>query len=219
MTVLMGIDLSASCTAAIAVPLDWSGNWTRTVWTCAGEGLPRSASDRERAVRTESIGIAMAEFAVGQGVTDAYVESYAFSRDTAAHTIAEVGGVVRLYLLQAGVNLHTTQLATARKLLLGYVPNKKALPKCTSIKTVIMHALQAAGAPFCSPDVGDAFVAVNLPLSELGGYALVQEPKATSARGRPPCGPKSSRTSLKPAASLRANRRNRRPIPNTTEAP
>jgi hypothetical protein len=218
MTVLMGVDLSASCTAAIAVPLDWNGDWKRAICTWAGEGLPRSASDRERALRTENIGIAIAEFAVSQGVTDAYLESYAFSRDTAAHTIAEVGGVVRLYLLQAGVNLHTTQLATARKLFLGTVPTKKTLPRGVTVKDVILSTLHAAGAPFTSKDVADAFVAVNLALSERGAYALVQEPRVTSATARMPRGRNQTAKRQKPLA-VACGALGGKVIPDTTEVP
>jgi hypothetical protein len=45
MTVLLGIDLSATCTAAIAVPLDRGGDWRRVTWTKAGS-KPRGKMGR-----------------------------------------------------------------------------------------------------------------------------------------------------------------------------
>lgn len=187
MTVLLGVDLSATCTAAIAVPLDWGGDWRRVAWTKAGSKLHRDSTDSERALRTESIGIALATFAKDRGVSQAFLESYAFGQDTAAHTLGEIGGVVRLYLLQTGVELHTSQMGTARKLLLGSVPTKQTLPEGTTIKDVILRTLQDSGAPFFGEeyyDVADAFVAANFGLSELGGLALVQAPVVAPAVAR-----------------------------------
>jgi hypothetical protein len=107
------------------------------------------------------------KFAERTGATEAWIESYAFSRKTAAHTLGELGGVVRLELVRAGVRLRTAQLSTARALLLGKVPRSDAGVACYT-------ALRAAGAPFETADEAAAFCAVQLGLAEMGGYFFGQ---------------------------------------------
>jgi hypothetical protein len=160
MTVLLGLDLSTRAAAAVAVPATWDGVWSRTTSIVVGEALRRDATDEERARRTETIAARLVAFASSQGATEAWIEGYAFSRQTAAHTLAELGGVVRLELVRAGVDVRTANISTARKLLLGRVPRQDA-------KAAAQSALFAAGAPRAwSADECDAFVACNFGLSE-----------------------------------------------------
>jgi hypothetical protein len=144
------------------VPLDWDGDFRRVQTIVVGERLLRGASDAERARRCESIACQLVAFARGQQVVEAWIESYAFAQRTSAHTLAEVGGCVRLELLRAGVAIRTANIGTARKLLLGRLPRKGA-------KYAAHAALHAAGSPAWSLDQADAFVAANLGLSEHAG--------------------------------------------------
>lgn len=162
MTVLMGLDLSATRAAACAVPLDWDGEFRRVCTHIVGEGLPRDASDEQRARRCERIAGELVAFARTCGVHEAWLEGYAYSRNTAAHTLAEVGGVVRLELVRGGIAIHTANMSSARKLLLGKLPAKGA-------KHAAHAALHAAGSPAWSLDEADAFVCANLGLSEHAG--------------------------------------------------
>lgn len=167
MTVLLGLDLSVTAAAAVAVPLNWAGDFRRVSSIVVGERLRRDATDAERARRCETIATRIVGFARSAGATHAVIEGYAFSRADAAHTLGELGGVVRLELVRAGLELRTANVGTARKLLLGKVPRSDA-------KVAVFAALRAAGATFQTPDEADAFAAVNLTLADLGGFAFAQ---------------------------------------------
>ena len=168
MTVLLGLDLSVTAAAAVAVPLDYEGDFARVASVVIGEKLRRDATDVERARRTETIAARLVRFALENRCSIAYVESYAFGQRTAAHTLGEVGGVVRLELVRAGLDVRTANIGSARKLLLGRVPRQDA-------KIAVAEALRAAGAPLdWSLDVTDAMACANLGLSMLGGYCFAQ---------------------------------------------
>jgi hypothetical protein len=86
---------------------------------------------------------------------------------TSAHSLGEVGGVVRLELVRAGLDIRTANMGSARKLLLGKVARADA-------KMAVYAALRAAGAPFETADETDAMCAANWGLSELGGFCFAQ---------------------------------------------
>jgi hypothetical protein len=170
---LIGLDLSATAAAACAVPLGWGGDFRRVHTVVVGERLRRDATDAERARRCESIARRLVAFARAHSVFEAWTESYAYAQRTSAHTLAEVGGCVRLELLRAGVAIRTANIGTARKLLLGKLPRREA-------KRAVHAALSAAGSPAWSLDEADAFVAANLGLSEhAGAWCFAQPPEAT----------------------------------------
>lgn len=164
---ILGLDLSTRAAAAVAVPQDWDGRWSRVRSLVVGEPLRRDATDPERARRCESIALPIVAFARTHVVTSVWIEGYAFSQATAAHTLAEVGGVVRLELVRAGFAIRTANMSTARKLLLGKVPRKGA-------KDAVVATLRAAGATFETADEADAYCCANLGLYELGGYFFGQ---------------------------------------------
>jgi hypothetical protein len=133
------------------------------VRTClVGERLRPESTDEERARRCEIIARQMLAFAHANQVGEAWIEGYAFAQRTSAHTLAEVGGCVRLELMRAGTAIRTANMGTARKLLLGRLPRNGA-------KYAAHAALHAAGAPPWTLDEADAFVAANLGLSEHAG--------------------------------------------------
>lgn len=165
---ILGIDLGTRITAAVAVPLDWVGHWPLVATLTAGSPLHRDASDLDRVQRTADIAERVVAFARMHAPVIAYIESYGFAQHTAAHTLGELGGVVRLELVRAGVEIRTANMGSARKLLLGKVPRK-------DVKVAVFSALHAAGAPFGSLDLADAFVAANWGLSESGAFAFVQQ--------------------------------------------
>lgn len=170
MTVLLGIDLGTRACAAVACPTDWDGQWNRVRSIVVGEPLRRDASDVERARRTETIAGQLVRFARETDASVAVVESYAYSRMTAAHTLGELGGVVRLELVRAGLEVRTVNIGSARKLLLGKVPRSDAGIACYT-------ALRAAGATFGTADEAAAFTVLNVALADAGGYCF-----ATGAR-------------------------------------
>lgn len=173
---LLGLDLSTRAAAGVLVPQDWDGQWSRVRSIITGEPLRRDARDVERARRTETVAAQLVAFAKLHGVTSAWIESYAYGQRTAAHTLGELGGVVRLELVRAGIEIRTANMSTARKLLLGKVPTRtsKDEPGRPTAKEAVQAALRAAGAPAWTPDEADAYVCANLGLSELGGFFFGQ---------------------------------------------
>jgi hypothetical protein len=164
---IAGLDLSTRAAAMVTVPQNWDGCWSRVDSLVVGEPLQRCASDAVRARRTETIAARLVAFAQAQGVTSVWIEGYAFNQATAAHTLAELGGVVRLELVRAGLEVRTANMSTARKLLLGKVPRSGA-------KDAVVATLRAAGATFATADEADAYCCANLGLSELGGFFFGQ---------------------------------------------
>ena len=167
MTVLLGLDLSLTAAAAVAVPLDWDGDWSRVHSVVVGEPLHRTATDAERARRTETIASRLVAFAQAERATTAFIEGYAYGLRTSAHSLGELGGVVRLELVRAGVEIRTANMGSSRRMLLGACPKKGA-------KVAVYSTLRAAGATFETLDESDAFTCANFGLSELGGYCFCQ---------------------------------------------
>lgn len=182
---LMGLDLSATASACCIVPVTWGGDWSRIATGTVGESLSRDATDEQRAIRCGTIAAELVKLAIFHGVTDAWIEGYAFFQRTSAHTLAEVGGVVRLELVRAGIRIHTANMGSARKLLLGKCPSKVA-------KVAAHRALRAAGSPLWSLDESDAFVCANYGLSELPGafcFVTAEPPPKPRKRKAAACAP------------------------------
>lgn len=179
MTVLMGLDLSARASAAVVVPATWDGDWKRTHSLLHAVPISEGAGDEERARRTGNIAACILLLAREHGVTDAWIEGYAFSMQSrSVYTLGEIGGVVRLELVRAGISIHTANMGTARKLLLGKAPRKGA-------KVAAANALRAAGSPAWTLDESDAFVCANLGLSEhAGAFCFCQAAPPELKKGR-----------------------------------
>jgi hypothetical protein len=171
---VLGLDLSTRAAALVAVPANWNGDWSLVRRLVIGEPLPRGASDHDRALRTMRIADQSIEFARDYHVGSAWFESYAYGGSTNAHTLGELGGVVRARFVQAGIPIYSANMSSARKLLLGRIPRGKG-----AVKAAVYRTLRGAGAELgpsaTAYDVGDAFVCANWGLSELGCYCFVQE--------------------------------------------
>jgi hypothetical protein len=169
--VLAGLDLSLTASGVAIASTNWDGVWTRVSTLTVGFDLVRGSTDRERAIRCAGI----AEKVIGMlrynKVSKVYLESYAFSGSTQAHSLGELGGVVKHRLLTEGYQFSTANMSTARKLLLGKVPR-------SGVKMQVKATLEAAGAPRSwTDDERDAFVCLNWGLSDhAGAFCLAQEP-------------------------------------------
>lgn len=168
MTVL-GIDPSLRATAVAGLPLDWApGDFSAVRTTVVGRALPKTASEHDRIDRLRFIADEVLAFAAKVGATSAFIESYAYGKGTQAHSLAELGGHLRVRLREAGIAVHTANMSAARKLLLGRCPKNDA-------KVAIFSALRAAGWQVTTLDESDAFCAANFGLSELGKVAMMME--------------------------------------------
>jgi Holliday junction resolvasome RuvABC endonuclease subunit len=176
MTTILGLDLSVRAAAAVSVPLAWDGDWQQVKSMVVGEPLREDATDTERARRCETIAMRIVAFSRATGVTIALIENYAFSRrSSSVHKLAELGGIVKLELVRAGIDLQRANMSATRKFLCG------TIHRGTNPKVAVHQALRAAGAHFETLDESDAFCAANWGLSEEGGYCLCQNEPSLSA--------------------------------------
>ena len=171
MATILGLDLSTRGTAAVAVPVSWDGEWRRVHTLKCGAALHRCSSDDERAARLAKIASQVVRFAQVQNVTEAWLESYAYSRQGAAHTLGELGGVVRVALAREGIALHTAQMGTARKLVLGHVPKGRDIVKALVKATWASAGFVLGG---IDDDLADAMTCANMGLAEAGGFCFCQ---------------------------------------------
>lgn len=172
MSAVLGLDLSRRFAAAVAVPKAWAGDWKRVHSIVEGAVLELAATDEERISLIERIAQSIVAFARAHECTDAWIESYAFAQVTGAYTLGELGGVVRLELKRAGINIYRANIGTARKLLLGKIPRGKGLAKIAVVRT-----LQAAGARFETVDENEAMVCANFGLAHHKGAHFFASPE------------------------------------------
>ncbi len=157
-----GIDLSLTGTGAIALSGDWDRDWRRVERASHGRSLPKSASVREVTHRLRDVSRDVARWIVDQRVTHVFVESAITARAFNIVPLSELRGAFRVVLLeQAGLDPVFVNQSTARKKLLGKLPQKDR-------KQHVIEALKAAGADFEDGDQFDAFCAANAELEGLG---------------------------------------------------
>jgi Holliday junction resolvasome RuvABC endonuclease subunit len=162
-----GLDLSLTSTGMVALPLRWGRDWSRVAVERAGGSCRKDALESERITRIKSIRDAVVAFVFLHGVRVAVIEQYAFTSDHGhAHALGELGGAVKLALLEHHVELAVVSPATARKCF-GKQPRKDA-------KIWAHQRLYACGAPHSwTGDQLDAFVVANNWLAENEGDAIV----------------------------------------------
>jgi Holliday junction resolvasome RuvABC endonuclease subunit len=163
---VVGVDASATGTAVVVVPVAWDGDWSRITHRRVGYSVPRTAGELARIRRLDAIRRAALELAAAAPrPVVAGVEGYAYAQQQAAHTLGEVGGAVRLALLEAGVaEVLTPAPNSARAVLLELVP-----PEGQRAKAAVAQRLRLDGAPaHWSLDAYDAMAVANWTLAECG---------------------------------------------------
>ena len=172
---VMGVDLSLTGLGLCVIPSDWGVDWSRVRSERHGYGLPRDASSEALIVRRQQLGEACVRFARRHDVSSIWIESYAYAQRHSAHSLGELGGVVKHELArQLSLHPNTAQLSSARKLVLGKLSRDSGLTRKRIHDTVA-----SLGARFESRDEIDAWVAANWGMAELGLYAVTapEEPK------------------------------------------
>jgi len=165
--VILGIDASLKATGLVTVPLDFRGrgDWGRVTSRTLGWSLPSGSTDHRKIDRLRAIVDGTLDFARSHGCSEAWIESYAFGKNTAAHALGEVVGCLKLALRTQGINVRTAPLSSARKALIGYVPKSGA-------KQAVHDFLVAQGAEFPTGDAYDAMCAAHYGLHVLGGFSF-----------------------------------------------
>lgn len=166
--IVLGLDLSLRSTGMVALPADWALDWSRVRVGVAGRPLKDDAPVETQLARLAEIRDGVVAFARETGASVAYVLGYAYNKAQVSRLAAagELGGVVKLGLIEAGIAVEVVVESRARTLL-GKAPRKDA-------KLWATQRLVAAGAPRAwLQDQLDALVAANWGVSEHGGRALI----------------------------------------------
>ena len=116
--------------------------------------------------RLDWIGNRVRTFAQANGVTNVFVEGYAFGSQNAREALAELGGVVKHDLYTMHLLVTPIVAASARKTLLGKVPSKKT--SGIAVKDYVNEKLARMGAKFDTMDEGDAYIIANAGRAALG---------------------------------------------------
>ena len=149
------------------MPKRWGLDWQRVRVSVCGETLTKDATEHERIGRLIRNRNHIIAFARQWGCRIAVVEEYAFNaRGSQAHSLGENGGVVKVALIDSGIDVFTASPRSAIQLL-GKQPRKDS-------KEWAHKQLLAAGAPaWWTGDQLDAFIIANHHLSQTGGDALM----------------------------------------------
>lgn len=175
--VAMGIDASLTGTGLVAVPFNWGLDWSKVARCKLGLQLSKGSSELERMKRIDFICTGMMKFAEVNGVTDVFMEGYAFAAPQRAHGLGEIGGnLKRDVLIGMGLPLTVVPVATARTVLGKFskgVPKlrrQKGDPKPLTIKDQVHVVLRRVGLPLLwDGDETDAWVVANYGLSGIEG--------------------------------------------------
>lgn len=165
--VVVGLDLSLRAAAAARVTLPWDGDLEDVITRVVGQDLSAGSEPEAYARRLDLIATAIADFC--EGADAVYVEEYAFSSmSKRAHSLGEVGGVVKLELFRrSGRSPTPVTASTARKTMLQKLPR-------AGVKPFTMRNVRRLGPPAnkWTEDQIDAFVTMNHGVMLEGGVAL-----------------------------------------------
>jgi len=169
--VILGIDLSLRGLALFACPVDWDMRWERTKAVTLSVPLRKDATQREQIDRLRMLALDVRTFAIRVGTTHAVVESYAFNMSTMAHSLGELGGVVKLELMrECGIVCGVVNQSSARKFVYGQCPPRGMTD--TARKRWLLEPLLMAGAKLEDHNQGDACVVTQFALSDFGAPCL-----------------------------------------------
>jgi hypothetical protein len=176
---ILALDLSLRGAGAVALPLNWSGNWNVIPRQTFGEKLSRDATEQMRIGRLIRLSASIVSFAEMFDVAEVYVEQYAFTSTFGREALGELGGVVRHQMAtKLGRVASAVAPASARKLLMGACPRKGAKDAAR------VHLHQVGMPPDWTSDEADAFVIANYAASALGGFAYVTAPPVIEKKAR-----------------------------------
>lgn len=173
-TVIVGLDLSLTCTGFVSAPTCWDGDWAVvSAREFAASTLPKLARGEERQeneyARTQRIAVLARSIVRACAADDAkrvVIEQRAFSQHTAASAqVAALTEIVQYGLWELGIYFSCVPSTQARKLLLGKVPKTGK-----DAKNAVQATFRQAGCPVeWSQDVCDALCVLNHHMSLVGG--------------------------------------------------
>ncbi len=165
---IIGMDLSLRSSGICIIPSGWTPkDWKSLRFAHYGKPLGKNASEKEHLLRMLGITSDLIDFAEEGsylGITEVFVEHYAFSKGNqpAAYRLRELGGIVKAEFLRFYGNAPQPIIATAaRKITVGKLKRKNQKKQAHAI-------LAKMGMPKHGPDELDAFIVANAGLASLG---------------------------------------------------
>lgn len=184
---LAALDLSLTSTGGVALPAGWGGDWTLIERMNVGYGL-EAPTLYDEARRSHDVAADVVEWLFWLCHGDptrirVFVEDLPrFGRAFSVLELAMLRAEIQHELTTFHVVLEPVQLSTARKTLLGKVPQGKGIAKKTAIATV--RSLTGDADPFVSDDEVEAFVVLNDAMIKLGERAFIAPPAEPKRRSR-----------------------------------
>ena len=177
----MGIDASLRGLALAVAPLGWDRDPKRVTCHTLSVPLKRDATTRDKVERLRMLALDVRTIAVRYNVRHAFVESYAFGMNTAAHSLGELGGVLKLELWrECQLLVETVHQHHARKLVYGTTPPRTVNGvKLTDAqrKAWLLEPLRAAGFELADHNQGDAVTTL------MGGFERLGVPVISNLLG------------------------------------
>ena len=183
--VVLGIDASLTSTGLCAIPLDWDMRWEKLRCCTIPTSLPKSATDRARIERMQSIADRVRCFAVQVHATAVWIEDLPSGRAFNIPQLAELRGFIRAELardLQLRLFVERANQSTIRKLLLGKLPPSDR--KAAVAAVLDCMTAECPIKPFANGDERDAFVVANYGLSELAAPCIALPAPETVKKSR-----------------------------------
>lgn len=176
---VVGIDLALGGTGLVAIPLDWGGDWYRVAHATARASAKAPQGIAASVGRMTGLRDDILRFCAQAQPVAVALLGYAFSKSAnAGFTAGELGGIVKLGLVEAGYDVRGVIESSARTLL-GKLPPTRAtknFPTPPKQKEWAIGRLAEAGCPVAmwGENELDAFVAANAVLAEVTqGAALI----------------------------------------------
>jgi hypothetical protein len=183
--VYLGLDVSLTGLGMVAVPSDWSGDFSKVRRNSLGLELPKNATPRQQIERMAALALDVRIWAVRVGAT---VVAYEDSLPRDAFSVKPMAKLLGYIEKELAQELHLfaepVNQSSARKLFLGYLPTKRKGGPRVDRKKVITSALDALTDVFQFHDEKDAFVAINHRMARDAGVHVIElnapNPNATT---------------------------------------
>jgi hypothetical protein len=183
---VLGIDASLRALGLFVCPLDWDLQPSRCAAYTLGVDLPKDATATQYVERLRMLSVDIVKVAYMHHVTECFIESYAYGMKTAAHSLGEIGGVIKLDLWrEKRIAVQTANQGAARKFVYGMTPPRGM--KDVQRKAWLFEPIRLAGLPVEDHNQSDAAVVAMYGLSELGAPTfchLLGEPEVKAKRAR-----------------------------------
>jgi Holliday junction resolvasome RuvABC endonuclease subunit len=154
---ILGIDASLRALGAFVIPCDWDMRPERCKGYTLGVDLPKNASPQQLVERLRMLSVDLVTIVHKHNVRHVWIESYAYGMNTAAHSLGELGGVIKVDLWrETRIVVETGNQSAARKFVYGQMPPRGVGD--AQRKAWLFEPLKLAGLPVADHNQSDAAV-------------------------------------------------------------